>query len=86
MSLSLGENALKMEPKRNSCFAFEKICRAHIVKFNSWVFLALENNVICVITAMKGDSSVVSVSLWLPKTPTRTKEAKTHTGAGMGRL
>lgn len=86
-SLSLGENALKkMEPKRNSCFAFAKICRTHMVKFKGWVLLALENNVICVITARKGDS-LVSVSLWFVSlAPTRTKELKTNTGAGMEKI
>lgn len=74
-----------MEPKRNSCFAFARICGAHMVKLNDWVFSALENDVICVITATKGDS-LVSVSFWLPKTPTRTKAVNTNTSPGMERL
>lgn len=35
----LVSNALnKNEQKGNSCFVFEKICQAHIVQFNGWVF------------------------------------------------
>lgn len=55
-----------MEPKRSSCFAFETICGAHMVKLNDWVFSALENDVNCIMTATKGDS-LVSVSFRLLK-------------------
>lgn len=37
--------------KRASCFMYEKICQAPMVRFNSWVLRALENNVISVIPA-----------------------------------
>lgn len=37
--------------KGASCFMYEKICQAPMVRFNSWVLCALENNVIYVIPA-----------------------------------
>lgn len=37
--------------KGASCLAYEKVCQAPMVRFNSWVLHALENNVISVITS-----------------------------------
>lgn len=39
--------------KGNSCLMHEKICQTPMVRFNSWVLQAQENNVIYVITAKR---------------------------------
>ena len=43
----------KAGEKGNSCLMYEKICQAPMVRFNSWVLQAQENNVIYVITAKR---------------------------------
>lgn len=73
--LSLFLSLFLMNKRETAALFFEKICQAHIVKFNGWVFETLENNVICVITATK-DDSLASISFWSPEKSNWNKSNK----------